>query len=299
MSKQLSKDFSELLEDEYFVNSQHKLGDYATDTIIDFDPKILYIAMYYAEDRDVFLKTPHKHDFAEIAYVAKGECEIMLDDETFPLHENEAVLYSPGVNHVELPADNNNIELYFMAFSNINLNTFLGEGDRGNPPIVNFRKQAQKLTDMFREMTMELKNKQPFHQLYLSNLGNLIILQTLRLLAPEHTKFISKDCKEIVNYLDSHFCEDINLDELASRIFFSKHYLSHMFKEEMGVSPIKYMIDKRIEESKRLLAETDFSITKIASAVGYPDTLYFSQFFKKKVGLSPNEYRNSVIENGD
>ena len=146
---------------------------------------------------------------------------------------------------------------------------------------------------------MEIKDQLPFSQLYLANLGNLIILKTLRLFTPQHTRFISKDCRVIVDYLNEHYREEINLDTLAKQIFLSKHYLSHIFKAEMGISPIKYLTLKRIEESKRLLKETHYSITKIAELVGYPNAIYFGQFFKKVVELSPSEYRQSVRTESD
>lgn len=289
MAKSIARDFSDLLGDNTFINRKQNFSQ--EKAVLDFDPKILYVSLYYAENRDIFLKVTHKHDFFEIAYVAKGECEIVYEDMSFPLRQGEAVLYRPDVNHVEKPL-NNNIELYFMGFSNIDLTDFLDK--KGNPsPVIYTRKMSATITSLFRETTMELKNRQPYHQLILSHLGKLIILHILRLSAPQQAKFISKDCRTVIDYIEKHFNEDINLDTLADQIFFSKHYLSHMFKEEIGVSPIKYLTQKRIEESKRLLRETDLSVSKIAETVGYTDSIYFSQFFKKQTGYSPNEYRSA------
>ena len=291
MVKQGIKDFSDILEDTAFINRQQDVS--TGGSLRDFDPKILYIALFYAEDRDVFLKATHKHEFSELAYLAKGECQVEYGGTSFPLRQGEAVIYPPNVSHVEKPLDTNNIELYFMGFSNIDLSDFIGkrEGDEAN--VIHTRKLAGTVTDLFREAMLELKNKLPFHPLILSNLGSLIILHLLRLSAPQQTKFISKDCRFVVDYIDRHFREEINLDTLAEKIYLSKHYLSHLFKEEMGVSPIKYLTQKRLEESKRLLRESDLPITKIAATVGYADPIYFSQFFKKQMGCSPNEYRST------
>lgn len=292
MRKPGNKNFTDVLEDEKFIN--RKLSMQNRDVIVNFDPKIHYVSIYYAQNRDVFLKTPHKHDFQEIAYVAQGGCEIVLDDYSFPLSQGEAVLYPYGVTHTETPIDNN-IEMYFLGFSNIDSAYFLGE-DYANRRLSPLRARhiSENLTSLFREMTMEMKNGLPYHQLFLGNLGNLTVLQILRLCAPQNTKFISKDCRKVVDYIDSHYNQEINLDVLAKQIFFSTHYLSHMFKAEMGVSPIKYLTDKRISEAKKLLENTNFSVTKIAETVGYTDSIYFSQFFKKKTGVSPNEYRTNT-----
>ena len=73
----------------------------------------------------------------------------------------------------------------------------------------------------------------------------------------------------------------------------NKFYLSHAFKREYGVSPINYMISKRIEESKYLLAETDLSMTQIAQLLGFSSLSYFSQVFRRTQSVTPMEYRQS------
>ena len=59
----------------------------------------------------------------------------------------------------------------------------------------------------------------------------------------------------------------------------------------MGISPINYLISKRIEESKNLLCTTNYSIRDISTIVGFSNSSYFSQMFKKSTGLSPREYK--------
>jgi AraC-like DNA-binding protein len=76
----------------------------------------------------------------------------------------------------------------------------------------------------------------------------------------------------------------------------NKYYLSHAFKREYGVSPINYMITRRIEESKYLLAETDLSMSQIAQLLGFSSLSYFSQVFRKTQGISPMEYRHNARE---
>ena len=74
----------------------------------------------------------------------------------------------------------------------------------------------------------------------------------------------------------------------------SKYYLSHAFKREYGISPINYMISRRIEESKYLLAETDLSMSQIAQLLGFSSLSYFSQVFRRIQTTTPMEYRQST-----
>ena len=74
----------------------------------------------------------------------------------------------------------------------------------------------------------------------------------------------------------------------------NKYYLSHAFKREFGISPINYMISKRIEESKYLLTETDLSMSQIAQLLGFSSLSYFSQVFRRTQEISPKEYRKNM-----
>ena len=100
-----------------------------------------------------------------------------------------------------------------------------------------------------------------------------------------------RQCAAVRRYIDLHFKEPLTLDLLAEEAHMNKYYLSHAFKREFGVSPINYMISRRLEESKYLLAETDLSMSQIAQLLGFSSLSYFSQVFRKTQGLSPMEYR--------
>ena len=101
----------------------------------------------------------------------------------------------------------------------------------------------------------------------------------------------SKECTSVRRYIDSHFKESISLDRLAEVAHVNKYYLVHTFSREFGISPINYLISRRIAESKHLLGETDHSLSQIAHMLGFSSPSYFSQSFRKLEGISPMEYR--------
>lgn len=92
-------------------------------------------------------------------------------------------------------------------------------------------------------------------------------------------------------YIEKHFKENLSLSELAQYVNVSVYHLSHMFKEEIGISPIQYAILCRMEYAKTQLRETSCSIHKIALELGYDNPNYFNLLFKKIVGQSPGKYR--------
>lgn len=96
-------------------------------------------------------------------------------------------------------------------------------------------------------------------------------------------------CREYVN---EHYMEDITLDSLAEQYHFNPSYFSQQFKRFTGMKLSDYIIDVRLEQGKKLLTTTNEKIYQIAALVGYSNDKYFIRLFKKRVGMTPDQYRN-------
>ncbi len=97
---------------------------------------------------------------------------------------------------------------------------------------------------------------------------------------------------EIVDYVRSHYSEQINLKKVAKKFFINASYLGRAFQKTVGVSFNEYVNQLRIDEAKRLLVQTDKLIYEIANQVGFIESSYFVVKFTQEVGKSPTEYRN-------
>ena len=97
--------------------------------------------------------------------------------------------------------------------------------------------------------------------------------------------------KKAMLYISENFSTPLTLEAVADQIHLHPAYFSSLFKQSTGSSFKEYLNMVRIEESKRLLANTDFSIIDIAMAVGFEDQSYFSKVFKKYTGLTPKQFR--------
>jgi len=93
-------------------------------------------------------------------------------------------------------------------------------------------------------------------------------------------------------YIDVHYAEAISLDTLASEVFVSPVYLSFLFKQVETMNVTDYLTQVRLDHAKELLRGASVKTYEIARLVGYQDEKYFSRLFKKKVGLTPSEFRN-------
>ena len=100
----------------------------------------------------------------------------------------------------------------------------------------------------------------------------------------------------IIEYIDNHYQEEINRNELAQIVYLNMDYMSRLFKKEKGISISGYMMQKRIEAAKEMLEETSIPINAVALYVGYSNFSYFSKMFRENVGLSPIEYRKKYMD---
>lgn len=97
--------------------------------------------------------------------------------------------------------------------------------------------------------------------------------------------------KEVKDYIDKNYFNDISLDDIARHVAMSPGYLSKLFKENFDITIIDYLTRVRINNSIKLLKNPELHIKEIARKVGYHDSNYFSKVFKKITGKTPTEYR--------
>ena len=93
-------------------------------------------------------------------------------------------------------------------------------------------------------------------------------------------------------YIHEHIHERIFLQDIADTFGISPNYLSQLFKKHMNVGISEYITSQKIDESKKLLKETNLKIYEISDRLGFESSFYFSKVFKKTTGVSPKDYRN-------
>ncbi|MEH7379080.1 response regulator [Bacillus sp. JJ1533] len=100
----------------------------------------------------------------------------------------------------------------------------------------------------------------------------------------------------IEEYVRQNYQNEINLQEIADRFFFSREYISRKFKQEFDDTITDYVMKIRMEKAKELLENPNLKIYEVANLVGYQNEKYFSRLFKKLVGVRPNDYRNRKVK---
>lgn len=96
---------------------------------------------------------------------------------------------------------------------------------------------------------------------------------------------------ESISHIQRNYAESITLDDLVEISGMSRRNFIRTFESAMGTSPIKYLIQLRVQKACRLLRSTDRTVTDVAFGVGFSDSNYFSRQFRSQVGVSPRLYR--------
>lgn len=239
---------------------------------------------------------PHTHNHMELFFIVGGKGQFLIQDQLFPVGVNNLVIINPNVTHTEVSLNAQPLEYIVLGIEGIELAT--NESSNGQYNILDHFESVEIagcLRNILREMEQKNIGYEDICQAYME----ILIIRLMRnteLAVGTAPQVISsnRQCATVRRYIDLHFKEPLTLDQLADEAHMNKYYLSHAFKREYGVSPINYMIHRRIEESKYLLAETDLSLSQIAQNLGFSSLSYFSQVFRRTVDISPKEYRQSA-----
>lgn len=137
-------------------------------------------------------------------------------------------------------------------------------------------------------------------RLYVESLANQLIVRLLRHHSsarkprddsspalPRHKLYRATD------YINDNLREDLTLKDIARAVSMSPYHFAHVFKLSVGVTPHRYVIERRMEKAKSLLRDTTWSVTLIAHQVGYANPSHFSTVFQRFTGCSPRGYRRA------
>ena len=263
-------------------------------------PALLYSAKQeYGQKRHN--RPMHRHtSLCELLLCYQGFGTYYVGDTSYPLQKGDVVFGNVGELHEVTSDYDTEIGTYCFGIGNLHfkglpLNYLIPEGSAH----VRASGGQFRLFEMLCAQIDSLYADGAHDRLTAQLLLGALVIQATRL--PEETirrtpPGESQLPARIKAYLDAHYTEPLQLDELADKMGCSTAYLSHVFKGAFGYAPIQYVIRRRIGLAQTWLISSDLSATQIAAMVGYDDPSYFSVLFTKVVGLSPIRYRKQYLE---
>jgi AraC family transcriptional regulator len=100
--------------------------------------------------------------------------------------------------------------------------------------------------------------------------------------------------KQTIEYIHDNLTEGFSLQAIANYIGMSQYHFARMFKQSTGMTPHQYLIESRLEEAKKLLANTDLTISEIAYRTGFASQSHLTSQFRKHLSTTPKAYRQML-----
>lgn len=266
-------------------------------------------------DTSYFME-PNRHEFFEMLYVKKGQAVFEISGQPVNIGPNDIVIIKPNQPHKLSIKSESGCEFIVLSFgfvsqknsefSEVPLEDFLNfVNSKENGAFIALKvSQKNEIITLLNRILKEMVN----NEIGSDFLNRLMVLElfvfisrALKMEWENSIKFKSPKLKELiqisVNFINNNYERDISLGDIARFVFLSPSYFTRAFKDEMGLSPINYLLKVRVERAKELLGETDTKISNIALSVGFSNQQRFNEIFKKYSGITPLQYRKSKVNN--
>lgn len=263
----------------------------------------IYLSDVFFVDEDYSRKHTHllhkHHGILELLYVSQGEGRYTVGNREYAVHTGDLIICNADTIHGEAPFQEHSIQTYCCALSGVNLK-YLPQGhiiDKERKPIIALNEFNNLVATLMNNLFILFHQKQNnlllCHQLAISLF--LLVYKLIQEHATQNKSVIEQKnenmIRKLTNYLDANYTENITLEKISKILHISVSHISHLFKRETGLSPMQYIIHRRIGQAQTLLAETNLPIKQIEEQLGFSSSCHLTATFKKYVGISPREYR--------
>jgi AraC family transcriptional activator of pobA len=252
--------------------------------------------------------TPHRHTYYEILFIEEGSGYHEIDFHSYNIQGAGLHFLTPG--QVHLLTFSSSFQGYIVAFSedfytfynpvNPSLSQLPFFQPARRQPIITLNDMEKKyFHNIMENMVSDHLNVESDQTLIGKYLG--LLLQKCSFLAQKNIQPVESathTVPELVGrfqeLVEKNFRQMHEVQQYAQELSISPDYLSKIIKKYLGTPSQEYILDKLLLEAKRLLVFTNLSSKEIAYHIHLDDPSYFSRIFKKKTGLTPNEYRDHV-----
>ena len=271
--------------------------------------------IYYYNGLNRLKVESHVHDYYEFYLFLEGDVSIEIQKELYPLKQGDVVLIPPGVSHRavihrrELPyrrfvfwisrAYCNKLMEASKSYGYIMQQAALRNRYIFHNDVITFNTIQSKVFRLIEEIHSDRFGKEARVPLCVNDL----ILHLNRIAyEKEHVGSVKEEqkiYKSLIHFIEENLEEDLSLERLAGSFYLSKYHISHVFKENTGLSVHQYIIKKRLNACREAMLG-DMDIGKAYLMYGFKDYSSFYRAFKKEYGMSPKEYKEMqgiVFEN--
>lgn len=259
--------------------------------------RLLYVATScYDKDWNSLM---HTHKCAELFFCVHGRGKFHTPERTFDVKKDDLVVINAEAEHAESSMPAHPLEYLVLGVQGINFHFDNAESD-GRYGVLHFDQYREDLLFYLQTILREVDTKPLGYCDMCQRILEILLIHIQRIAnvtistenaASEKMHSSNRTCAMIHQYIDEHFSEPITLDDLAQMVHINKYHLVRTFQKEYGTTPINYLIETRLRESRFMLENTDYSTSQIVSLLGFSSPSYFSQCFRRRENMSPSQYR--------
>jgi AraC-like DNA-binding protein len=259
---------------------------------------------------DIGTFSEHTHDLYHIVLYTRSSGYYLKCGEKYAAEPGTLVIVSPGQAHDFVSFRHSSVyseitfslasqtgEILTLAFEKI-LTIYTGASGQIPGEIRLSKEAAQELVIIMIQIMDYLQSPSAMSDFYaqraLANVFDMIVAHCYTEGIQDAALTSDSPILRARQYIDEHYAEDIAAEDLASMSHCSKGHLFRAFKRSFHVSPLAYQQDLRFEAAQRLLRFTSLRCYEIALRVGYANVYYFHRQFRKRMGVTPRQYRQSM-----
>ncbi|WP_282935912.1 AraC family transcriptional regulator [Paenibacillus sp. RC67] len=243
-----------------------------------------------------WVQGPFLPTYSKIYYIVDGEGRMMIGgQELFP-KPGQLVFAPAGLSQYFSVTDTSHTYKMFWCHFTSNI-SFLNLFTLFQLPFCITSTDSSAVIAAFEKLVFEYKNgsgpaKSIRIQSALLEVISCYIEQAVRAKPQVPATLASNKLSTALQYIDANLTKDMTVTELSELVHHHPNYFIRFFKNHLGMTPMAYIYERRLEKAKQLLMASDMTIGEIAQATGFHDIFHFSKAFKKRIGVAPSEFRS-------
>lgn len=240
-------------------------------------------------------------DKLEIAFIEKGIAYYTIDMNSVTAKAGEVVIINPGTLHAVSSSTSDPTSIWVIHAKNFKIKGLKPNAllKSRNYLILQMKENLEFVQSLLHEIRF-LYQKKGYEASKIVNFALCMFISLLYDMQEDTELIIPDSCnhfaKDIMLYLNENYMYKLTLESIAKHFHISPSHLSHEFTKYFSVSPINYLISRRLCEAKWKLISTNESLEEIAFSLGYDNVNHFKNTFAKRTGCSPSKYRELYFD---
>ena len=241
------------------------------------------INFYYSNTHEAgFSVHFHTHSYYEIIHYIDAHGYTVIGGTEYSIKPNSIAVIEPEVSHNEVHHTSGKL-------------AYIGlETDYPLETNMYYSPENSGTVKVFKLIISELLNRPNDYELMAHSLATQLAI-LLKRLDNENAASDKSNIKFSIEFIKENYFGKINFNELAQLNGYSENYFRRIFKKSTGMSPQRFLTTTRLSNVKNFLENSNFNITEIAYRCGFSNSAQLSTMFKSEYGITPNEYRKSIV----